>query len=95
MLDFALLPIILILTTIVSLLYDLNSLNIVTLVWLPTFCHAAKSTKKVKPICKSNGFSTLYGGAKPNSPLLRRDSNMVLLHPPPSAQNQDLHKAAP
>ena len=30
---------------------------------------------------------------KPNSPLLRRDSNMVSLMPPAIPQNRDFHKA--
>ena len=34
-----------------------------------------------------------YSGAKPNSPLLRRDSNMVLQMPLPIWQNRDFHKA--
>ncbi|MCB9356624.1 MAG: hypothetical protein H6575_18840 [Lewinellaceae bacterium] len=36
----------------------------------------------------------IYGGAKPNSPLLRRGSDKVLLYPPPISQNRDFHKAS-
>jgi hypothetical protein len=54
-----------------------------------------KRTKKIKAVFKSNDFAKIYGGAKPNSTLLRRVSNMVLLNPPPISQNRDLNKAGP
>jgi hypothetical protein len=54
-----------------------------------------KKNQKIMAVCKSYGFVSICGGAKPNSSLLRRDSPEAsgLLLPPPISQNRDLQKA--